>query len=133
MKVLTVKREGELLDAYLVVFHCFATDKYEVAANLGISPESALKRIKQLELLGVVERYDVNDELQGKSRRGEFKPMVFQCLKTYDYVSEAEAVEVFRLAVKNFREDKSIHEDEAVQKVKDGTPGPKGLQRMFYF
>lgn len=92
---MTADRYELLKRSYLYVFDNFAISKSDLAAHLGISKNYALKILVQLEQSGLICRFDVNEESQGISRRGQFKELVWQSWRTYDNYSRSEVEEYF--------------------------------------
>jgi hypothetical protein len=75
----------------LFVYEQFATDVAEVAEHFGVTKDRARKLLKRHGNLFCAE--DVNATAQGSQRRGDYKGMTWQTVRTTDDLSPAEARE----------------------------------------
>jgi hypothetical protein len=80
---------------YESTFDAFATDMPELVLNTGLSESQVRSALKALAAAGLVDAYDVNDEAQGGSRRGQYKHLTWQCNETYDSTDKAGARSTF--------------------------------------
>lgn len=89
----------QLRAAYLYIFDSFATGRTEVAEELGVSKATASKLLNELRTLGLVDGVDVNDESQGRARKGAYSEIAWQAWQTYDSIDRPEAERLFNAAI----------------------------------